>query len=62
LTGAFHILFRQQLLTWEFFDSPATLLADTMSKFHGLCQATGRNEFLMLKKLAGCKSNPAEGV
>jgi hypothetical protein len=33
--------------------SPATLLADPTSRFHGLCQATGRNEFSMLKNMAG---------
>ena len=35
------------------FDRPATLLADPQSKFHALCKATGKNEFAMLKKMAG---------
>ncbi|KAJ7896009.1 multidrug resistance-associated ABC transporter [Mycena olivaceomarginata] len=35
------------------FDRPGTLLADPSSKFHALCKATGSEEFLMLKKLAG---------
>ena len=35
------------------FDKPATLLADPSSKFHALCKATGKNEFAMLKKMAG---------
>jgi len=35
------------------FDTPTTLLADSSSRFHGLCKATGKNEFSMLKKLAG---------
>ncbi|TFY65276.1 hypothetical protein EVJ58_g2068 [Rhodofomes roseus] len=34
-------------------DKPAVLLADSSSKFHGLCKATGKSEFAMLKKLAG---------
>ncbi|GJE85249.1 multidrug resistance-associated ABC transporter [Phanerochaete sordida] len=35
------------------FDKPATLLANPSSKFHALCKATGKNEFAMLKKMAG---------
>ncbi|KAJ7916824.1 multidrug resistance-associated ABC transporter [Mycena leptocephala] len=35
------------------FDRPAVLLADKSSKFHALCQATGKEEFAMLKKMAG---------
>ncbi|EPQ52410.1 hypothetical protein GLOTRDRAFT_26339, partial [Gloeophyllum trabeum ATCC 11539] len=35
------------------FDTPSTLLSNPSSKFYGLCKATGRNEFAMLKKLAG---------
>ena len=35
------------------FDKPAKLLADPTSKFHALCKATGKNEFAMLKKMAG---------
>ena len=35
------------------FDRPAALLADPQSKFHALCKATGKNEFAMLKKMAG---------
>jgi len=35
------------------FDSPAVLLADSSSRFHSLCKATGKEEFNMLKKLAG---------
>ncbi|KAF8888549.1 multidrug resistance-associated ABC transporter [Infundibulicybe gibba] len=34
-------------------DKPGVLLSDTTSKFYGLCQATGKDEFAMLKKLAG---------
>ncbi|KAL1948838.1 hypothetical protein VTO73DRAFT_10644 [Trametes versicolor] len=35
------------------FDKPATLLADPQSKFHALCQATGKQEFATLKRMAG---------
>ncbi|KDR79985.1 hypothetical protein GALMADRAFT_242167 [Galerina marginata CBS 339.88] len=35
------------------FDRPATLLSNPASKFYALCKATGRDEFAMLKKLAG---------
>ena len=35
------------------FDKPAVLLADSSSKFHSLCKATGKSEFAMLKKMAG---------
>ncbi|TDL25136.1 multidrug resistance-associated ABC transporter [Rickenella mellea] len=35
------------------FDSPKALLSDTSSKFHALCQATGKEEFAVLKRLAG---------
>ncbi|KAI0918434.1 hypothetical protein AcV5_002428 [Taiwanofungus camphoratus] len=37
------------------FDKPATLLADSSSKFHALCKATGKNEFAVLKKMAGVR-------
>jgi len=35
------------------FDRPAVLLADPASKFYALCKATGKDEFAMLKKMAG---------
>ncbi|KAJ3746747.1 multidrug resistance-associated ABC transporter [Lentinula detonsa] len=35
------------------FDKPQVLLADSSSKFHALCKATGKEEFSTLKKLAG---------
>ncbi|PCH35119.1 multidrug resistance-associated ABC transporter [Wolfiporia cocos MD-104 SS10] len=35
------------------FDKPAALLADPSSKFCALCKATGKNEFSILKKMAG---------
>ncbi|KAI0062503.1 ATP-binding cassette transporter [Artomyces pyxidatus] len=35
------------------FDSPATLLSNSDSKFYSLCRATGKDEFAVLKKLAG---------
>ncbi|GLB42389.1 putative atp-binding cassette transporter [Lyophyllum shimeji] len=35
------------------FDRPSVLLQDPSSKFHALCKATGREEFAMLKKMAG---------
>ncbi|EKM77362.1 hypothetical protein AGABI1DRAFT_130448 [Agaricus bisporus var. burnettii JB137-S8] len=35
------------------FDKPTTLLSDNTSKFHSLCKATGKEEFTMLKKMAG---------
>ncbi|KAG2343136.1 multidrug resistance-associated ABC transporter [Suillus weaverae] len=35
------------------FDRPAVLLSDPSSQFYGLCEATGENEFTMLKNLAG---------
>jgi len=35
------------------FDTPKALLSDSSSKFYGLCKATGKEEFAVLKKLAG---------
>jgi ABC-type multidrug transport system fused ATPase/permease subunit len=35
------------------FDSPTVLLSDPSSKFYSLCKATGRNEFAVLKRMAG---------
>ncbi|KAF9225872.1 multidrug resistance-associated ABC transporter [Gyrodon lividus] len=35
------------------FDRPATLLANPKSRFYGLCKATGKKEFPVLKKMAG---------
>ncbi|KAF8802271.1 multidrug resistance-associated ABC transporter [Phlegmacium glaucopus] len=35
------------------FDRPATLLRNSTSKFYSLCKATGKEEFSMLKKMAG---------
>ncbi|KAF8955314.1 P-loop containing nucleoside triphosphate hydrolase protein [Flammula alnicola] len=35
------------------FDRPAILLNNEASKFYALCKATGKEEFAMLKKLAG---------
>ncbi|KAF8649184.1 hypothetical protein AX16_005982 [Volvariella volvacea WC 439] len=35
------------------FDRPSVLLSDPNSKFYSLCKATGKEEFAMLKKLAG---------
>ncbi|TDL21435.1 ATP-binding cassette transporter [Rickenella mellea] len=35
------------------FDSPRALLSDPSSKFYALCQATGNEEFAVLKRLAG---------
>ncbi|KIM46655.1 hypothetical protein M413DRAFT_440257 [Hebeloma cylindrosporum] len=35
------------------FDRPATLLANPASKFYALCKATGKDEFSVLKKMAG---------
>ncbi|KAJ7126233.1 P-loop containing nucleoside triphosphate hydrolase protein [Mycena epipterygia] len=35
------------------FDRPAVLLRNPNSKFYGLCKATGKEEFAMLKKMAG---------
>ncbi|KAJ3843478.1 P-loop containing nucleoside triphosphate hydrolase protein [Lentinula raphanica] len=35
------------------FDKPGVLLADSTSKFHALCKATGKEEFATLNKLAG---------
>ena len=35
------------------FDTPANLLANGESKFYALCKATGKEEFSMLKMLAG---------
>jgi hypothetical protein len=32
---------------------PSVLLGNPASKFHALCKATGREEFAMLKKMAG---------
>ncbi|THU79589.1 ATP-binding cassette transporter [Dendrothele bispora CBS 962.96] len=35
------------------FDRPGVLLSQPTSKFYALCKATGKDEFAMLKKLAG---------
>lgn len=35
------------------FDRPGVLLRDSKSKFYALCKATGKEEFSMLKKMAG---------
>lgn len=35
------------------FDKPATLLSDSSTRFFALCKATGKDEFMMLKKMAG---------
>lgn len=35
------------------FDSPGVLLSNPNSKFYSLCKATGRNEFAVLKRMAG---------
>ena len=35
------------------YDSPKKLLSDPDSKFYALCKATGKNEFAVLKKMAG---------
>ncbi|RDB27902.1 ATP-dependent bile acid permease [Hypsizygus marmoreus] len=35
------------------FDRPSVLLRNPSSKFYSLCKATGRDEFAMLKKMAG---------
>ncbi|KAL9710249.1 hypothetical protein Ac2012v2_006545 [Leucoagaricus gongylophorus] len=35
------------------FDNPSSLLTDSSSKFHALCKASGKDEFAMLKKMAG---------
>ncbi|KZT35927.1 hypothetical protein SISSUDRAFT_1064088 [Sistotremastrum suecicum HHB10207 ss-3] len=39
------------------FDSPKTLLENENSKFYELCKATGREEFRMLRRLAGVSSS-----
>lgn len=35
------------------FDKPATLLSDSSSKFYSLCKATGKDEFAVLRRMAG---------
>lgn len=35
------------------FDRPAVLLRNSASKFHSLCKAAGKDEFAMLRKMAG---------
>ncbi len=35
------------------FDTPTALLSDSSSMFHALCKATGKQEFAVLKKMAG---------
>ena len=35
------------------FDTPAALLANPNTMFHALCKATGKQEFAVLKKMAG---------
>lgn len=35
------------------FDRPAALLSDPTSKFYGLCKAAGKEEFQVLKRMAG---------
>jgi len=40
-------------IEWLTFYSPSSLLINTSSKFHALCKASGKDEFVMLKKMAG---------
>ena len=35
------------------YDSPGSLLSDPNSRFYSLCKATGRDEFAVLRRLAG---------
>lgn len=35
------------------FDKPSSLLQDSKSRFYSLCEATGKTEFNVLKKMAG---------
>jgi ABC-type multidrug transport system fused ATPase/permease subunit len=35
------------------FDSPAALLSNPNSKFYTFCKATGKQEFAVLKRMAG---------
>lgn len=35
------------------FDRPAALLSDPSSQFYALCRAAGKEEFEVLKKMAG---------
>ena len=35
------------------YDTPAALLSNTQSRFYALCKATGKQEFAVLKKMAG---------
>ena len=35
------------------FDNPAALLSNSSAMFHALCKATGKQEFAVLKKMAG---------
>ena len=35
------------------YDTPAVLLSNPQSKFYALCKATGKEEFAVLKKIAG---------
>jgi len=39
------------------FESPAKLLRDPSSKFYSLCKATGKDEFAVLKEMAGVKAS-----
>jgi len=42
------------------FDTPANLLTNRESKFYALCKATGKEEFSILKRLAGLSGVPGE--
>ena len=35
------------------YDTPAALLSNPQSRFYALCKATGKEEFAVLKKMAG---------
>ncbi|KAA1472498.1 multidrug resistance-associated ABC transporter [Dentipellis sp. KUC8613] len=39
------------------FDSPGALLSDPSSRFYALCKATGKEEFAVLRRMAGASSS-----
>ena len=49
----FFLLMMRKLNTLQYVLRPATLLKNSTSEFYSLCRATGKEEFAMLKEMAG---------
>ena len=49
----FFLLMMRKLIIPQCVLRPATLLKNATSEFYSLCRATGKEEFAMLKEMAG---------